>query len=213
MLPSSPIVRAALIFAVALALLAGGMALWRFNSPTQPAAVSGVARTSGTALIGGDFELVDQTGTTRRPADFAGRFMLVFFGFTYCPDVCPTTLSIVTQALDILEQQDAAAAAKVVPLFITVDPERDTVAVMKDYAAHFHPAMVALTGSAEQVAQAAKAYRVYYAKVEDGSAEDYLVDHSSFLFLMGPDGDYVAHFTHDATAEEIADALRNYAGG
>jgi len=209
-MPASPLVRAALIFAVGLALLTGGLALWRFATPSQPATVSGAVSSSGAALIGGAFELVDQDGTTRTPADFSGRFMLIYFGYSYCPDVCPTSLSVMTQALDLLEESSPESAARIVPVFITIDPERDTVPVMKDYAAHFHPAMVALTGSSEQVAQAAKAYRVFYAKVEDESAGDYLMDHSSFFYLMGPDGDYAAHFAHNAPPDEIAVALQGY---
>lgn len=152
--------------------------------------------------LGGAFDLVDQTGTPRHDTDFRGRYMLVFFGYTYCPDVCPAKLQTVTAALESLPDDDAV---KVVPVFITVDPARDTVPAMADYARHFHPRLVALTGSPEQIAAAARAYRVYFAKA--GEDENYLMDHSSFLYLMGPDGKLVRLFGAGATSEEIATAL------
>ena len=161
------------------------------------------------ALIGGPFELVDQNGRTTTPETFEGQWSLIYFGYTYCPDVCPTTLSIMTQALDQL----GPLAAKVTPVFVTVDPERDTVAQLKAYQEHFHPSFVMLTGSPERVREAARAYRVYHRKVESESATDYLMDHSSITFLMGPDGGYVTHFGHDATAETMAATLRQKLGG
>ncbi len=159
----------------------------------------------GEALIGGPFTLVDQHGEKVTDQDFAGRFMLVYFGYTYCPDVCPLSLSNMVQGIGLLEPEQAD---KVVPIFITVDPERDTVAQMAEYAPLFDPGLVALTGSAEQIKQAAKAYRVYYSKVENGSSSDYLMDHSAFIYLMGPDGRYRRHFGHDASPEDIAKAIR-----
>ena len=161
------------------------------------------------ALIGGPFELVDQSGRTVTYATLKGKWSLIYFGYTYCPDVCPTTLSIITQALDQL----GPLAAKVTPVFVTVDPERDTVAQLKAYQEHFHPSFVMLTGSPERVREAARAYRVYHRKVESESATDYLMDHSSITFLMGPDGGYVTHFGHDATAETMAATLRQKLGG
>ena len=162
-----------------------------------------VPQGSGTPDIGGPFELVDQHGAVRRDSDFRGGYMLVFFGYTFCPDVCPTELLKMTVALNELDPDDAA---KVTPVFITVDPARDTVAEMKLYADSFHPRLVALTGSAEQTAAAAKAYRVYYAKVGDDE-EDYLVDHSSFVYLMGPDGKYVHHFGATTSPQDMLDKL------
>src|SRR3990170_5691873 len=130
--------------------------------------------TSGTALIGGPFTLIDQTGKPVTDRDFRGRYMLVFFGFTHCPDICPAELQVIARALDRLGDK----AAKVVPILITLDPERDTPKVMADYVKSFGPNFVGLTGSPEAIAAAAKAYRVAYAKVENkGSASDYSVDH------------------------------------
>ncbi|TQV76331.1 SCO family protein [Denitrobaculum tricleocarpae] len=203
-MPQSSIARAILIFGVGLVLMLGAAAVWMTMKPaTQTSSVT----SSGEALIGGPFELVDQFGEARNDADFLGDYMLIYFGYTYCPDVCPTSLGIMTQAIDQLETKDAERAARIKPVFITVDPERDDVETMKVYAEHFHPNMVAMTGSTDQVASAARAYRVYYAKVDDDGSSDYLMDHSSIFYLMGPDGKYVKHFTHNDDSTTIATAL------
>ncbi len=199
-----------LVVVLVLLVLGGGWIAWQ---KLRPPLVITSATSVGTAEIGGPFELVDQTGKTRRDTDFRGRYMLVYFGYTYCPDICPTTLLIMSRALMLLGENAPEAAKQVVPLFITVDPERDTVEAMAAYAPSFHPDLVALTGTPEQVAAAAKAYRVYYAKVEDKSSGTYLMDHSSFIYLMGPDGAYLTHFDHLAKPEQIADSLKRYIGG
>jgi protein SCO1/2 len=158
--------------------------------------------------VGGPFTLVNQDGQTVTEADFRGRHMLVFFGYTFCPDVCPTTLQTASSALDLVEDR----AAAVQPVFITVDPTRDTPAILKEYVAHFHPSLVGLGGTAEQIAAAAKAYRVYYAKdtAEGDSADDYLVAHSAITYLMDPDGKFVTHFSHQTGAEEMAATLKRH---
>ena len=122
--------------------------------------------------------------------DFLGQNMLVFFGFTFCPDVCPTELAKIGAAMKMLP-----ADANVTPVFITVDPERDGAAEVKSYVEAFHPKMVGLTGSQEQIRAAAKAYRVYFAKNTSNGAADYLMDHSSIIYLMGKKGEYLTHFT------------------
>lgn len=195
--------RALLIFSIGLLILVGGLgtAWWLQQSPEQR------GRVVGEAAIGGPFELVDQRGETVRDSDLQGGYSLLFFGYTYCPDFCPQTLLTVTQALDELEASNPAKAARVTPVFVTVDPERDTVEAMAAYAEHFHERLLALTGSPEQVAEAARAYRVYFRKVEDESMSDYLMDHSTFVFLMGPDGKYLTHFTHATPPGELAAAL------
>lgn len=167
-----------------------------------------VMTSTGTALIGGPFALVDQTGATRTDADFRGKFMLVYFGYTYCPDVCPTTLQTMTEALERLGK----AAARVQPIFITIDPARDTPKVMGQYVAHFYPGMIGLTGTAAQIAAAARAYRVYYAK-EAGRDQDYLMDHSGFVYLMGPDGKYITIMPPQVTAGQMAAVLAKHLGG
>lgn len=156
--------------------------------------------------VGGPFTLVDHTGKTVTDADFRGRYLLIYFGYTYCPDVCPTTLQTMTEALDLLGEK----AEKVQPLFITVDPERDTVKVLADYVKAFHPRLVGLTGTADQIARAAKAYGVYYAKAEPSDPDaPYLMDHSSFVYLMGPDGRYLTVFPHGTTPEDMAATLKD----
>ena len=134
--------------------------------------------------------------------------MLVYFGYTYCPDACPTALQDMSQAIDLL----GAKGADVQPIFITIDPDRDTPAQMKLYAENFHPRLVALTGTAEQVAAAARAYSVYYQKEKPSTpnGDDYLMDHSGFIYLMGRDGRYVSHFPPGTTAEEMAKAIATH---
>ena len=205
--------RAIVVFLVGLLVLLGGAAAYLLTEPATsvtrlPSQAGQTA--SGTATVGGAFELVDQSGETRTQADFAGRHMLVYFGYTYCPDVCPTSLSLMSQGLDLLETETGSLEERVVPIFVTVDPARDDVAAMAAYAEHFHPRLVALTGNDAQIAAAAKAYRVYYRKAEDPSASEYLMDHSSFIYLMGPDGTYVSHFAHNASPEEIAEGLKGF---
>jgi cytochrome oxidase Cu insertion factor (SCO1/SenC/PrrC family) len=185
--------------AAALALAVVGGATWFALAP------AGRSMAGGEALVGGPFTLTDQHGTEVTEQDFAGRHMLIYFGYTYCPDFCPMSLSNMSQALDLLPPEQAE---QVVPIFITVDPERDTVAQLAEYAPLFHPRLVALTGSPEATKAAAQAYRVYFAKAGDQDSDAYLMDHSTFIYLMGPDGRYVRHFAHNAAPEEIAAAIK-----
>ena len=150
--------------------------------------------------IGGPFTLVDQNDRPVTEEDFRGSWTLVYFGYTYCPDVCPLGLQTIGRAMDLLPP---AVVEQVTPIFITVDPERDTPQVLADYVPMFHPKLLGLTGTPEQVEQAKRAYRVY-AKKAPTAEGDYLVDHSAFTFLMDPQGRYVTHFGHDVTAEEMA---------
>ena len=162
-------------------------------------------QSSGTALVGGPFSLVGTDGKPVTDRDFRGRYMLIFFGFTHCPDICPAELQVLAQALDKLGDK----GKNVVPVFITLDPERDTPQVMAEYVKSFGPNFVGLTGSPEAIAAAAKAYRVAYAKVENkDSASDYSVDHSALGYLMDPEGRYVTHFSYGTSAEEMAEKLR-----
>ena len=159
----------------------------------------------GIARIGGPFVLVDHTGAERTEADLKGRHALIYFGYSFCPDVCPTALADMLIALDEL----GPAAARVQPVFITIDPDRDTPAVLKDYIPNFHPRLIGLSGSAAQIGKAARAYRVYYAKVDDPEAGDnYLMDHSSVIYLMDPDGRYLTHFSHGTGPDTMAKRLR-----
>jgi len=156
----------------------------------------------GTAsLVGGPFVLQDGNGKQVTDRNFRGKYMLVYFGYTFCPDVCPTTLNEVSEALDHL----GAKADRLQPIFITVDPKRDTPAVVKQYVAAFTPKLLGLTGTPDEIAKVANEYRVYYAEHRTGPGpNDYTMDHSSVLYLMGPDGQFIAPIRTDETGPEIA---------
>ncbi|MCW5746762.1 MAG: SCO family protein [Alphaproteobacteria bacterium] len=160
---------------------------------------------SGAPAIGGPFSLTDQNGKRVTDADFKGKPTLIYFGFTYCPDVCPTSLLLMQTAV---EQLGKDADQKVNRVFITVDPERDTPAALKDYLGNFGATMVGLTGTPQEIAAVAKAYRVYYKKVESKDGAPYLVDHSSIFYLLDRRGRFVRHFTHQSKAEDIAAAIK-----
>ncbi len=171
-------------------------------------AVGGYVYLSGSRpvalTVGGPFALVDGDNKPVTDQSWPGKYLLVYFGYTFCPDVCPTTLTNVAEALDKM----GAKADRIQTLFITVDPRRDIPTVVKQYAAAFSPRIVGLTGSPEQIAAAAKAYRVYYAEHRTGpGAGDYSMDHSSVLYLMGPDGRFVAPVRADQDGPEIAAVL------
>jgi protein SCO1/2 len=161
----------------------------------------------GGGLITAEFELVSAENKVVRAEDLRGKYLLVYFGFTHCPDICPTTLLLVNNVLSQLED----TGENVVPIFISVDPERDTPQVAAEYAKHFGPQFLGLSGTPEQVKAAAESFKVYYSKVEDkGSALGYVVDHSSFLYLMGPDGNYLTHFPHQVAEQELKQGLQRY---
>jgi protein SCO1/2 len=189
-----------LIIAAAVGLLAGAVAaLVLVVAPPGfgPA-------TTGKALIGGPFSLVDASGKHVTEKDFAGRPMLVYFGFTNCPDVCPAGLQVIAAALDKLGPK----ADKLAPVFITLDPERDTPALIGQYVKSFSPRLIGLSGTPDEIAAVTKAYRVYFKKVPDeNTAGAYSVDHSSFMYLMGPTGEYVKHFPHTVGVDQLADEL------
>ncbi|MDH3691412.1 MAG: SCO family protein [Gammaproteobacteria bacterium] len=159
--------------------------------------------------FGGPFTLIDHHGNTVSDKDFAGRFMLIFFGYTYCPDICPTNLTTMAQALKDLG--DAGDAVQ--PLFISVDPERDTIEVLEKYVNFFHPRLIGLRGSEEQVSAAAHAYKIHRGKVitqNQTSTDDYLVNHSSITYLMGPTGDFVTLFPHDTKPKFMTKTIAKY---
>lgn len=158
---------------------------------------------TGTALVGGQFTLTDQNGKTVTDASFRGKYMLVFFGYTYCPDICPTELQVMTRAI----QSMGPAGEKITPIFVSIDPERDTPKVLKSYVENFDPRLVGLTGSAQQITVAARAYRVYYARAGKTGTSDYLMDHSSIIYLMDPQGRFVKHFSYSTDAAALAEAL------
>ena len=164
--------------------------------------------TTGKALIGGPFALIDQTGKPITDRDFRGRYLLVFFGFTHCPDICPTELQVMAAALEALSPQERK---EIVPVFITLDPERDTPEVMAAYVKNFGQDFVGLTGSEESISAAAKAYRIAYSKFQqDKTTGDYTIDHSSLVYLIGKNGDYITHFAYGIPAAKITETLRRY---
>ena len=166
--------------------------------------LTGNCRTAIAAPPGGPFALTDGDGRQVSDRDFRGRYMLIYFGFTFCPEACPTTLSAVADALDRL----GAKADRIQPIFITLDPKRDTPAVMKQYAAAFDRRLIGLTGTTEQIDQVAEEYRVYHVENRTGPAPgDYSIDHSSVLYVMGPDGRFIVGIRGDASGAEIVETL------
>ncbi len=156
--------------------------------------------TGQTVTIGGPFALTDQNGVMRTEKDYRGKYMLVFFGYTYCPDVCPTTLAVMSAALDKL----GARADKIVPLFITVDPKRDTPEKLKSYLGSFGPRFVGLTGDSKDIAEVAKEYRVYYREHPAENGGEYTVDHSGVVYLMDPGGAFLANYSLETSPETMA---------
>ena len=160
----------------------------------------------GRGHVGGPFELIDQTGRTRTDADFRGKLLIVYFGYTYCPDVCPTDLMQIALAIDKL----GAAGAQVQPLFISIDPERDTPSVLADYISMFNPRIVGLTGTPAQVRAVADAYKAYYSKVFPEGSATYLIDHTGFIYLMGRSGGYLGFFPPGTSADRMVEIIRQH---
>lgn len=189
------------LLAAALAVLAAAAA-WQWWEERQPP----VAQQTGRAAISGDFSLVDHTGKRVTDEDFRGQWLLAFFGFTHCPDVCPTTLNWIAQVMNEL----GSAADRVQPLFFTVDPERDTPKAIAGYVSVFHPRIVGLTGTLEQVREAAQSYRTHFSKVEQENAPDgYTMAHAGFVYLMTPEGKFERLFSHDDKPEDVAAQITN----
>ncbi|KAF8925787.1 copper-binding protein of the mitochondrial inner membrane [Dissophora ornata] len=164
----------------------------------------------GKPKIGGPFSLIDQNGVRTTNEDFKGRYMFIYFGFTNCPDICPEELDKMAEVLDTLDA-DPEVGNVITPIFITCDPQRDTVPEVKEYVKDFHKDLIGLTGSMDEIARVAKAYRVYFSKppkVAEG--EDYLVDHSIFFYLMSPEGKFVDCYAKDHTADHVAKSVKEH---
>jgi len=199
---------------VLVAVVAAGIA-WRASavgSKTQTEAEANAASDRDASDFDGRFSLTDQYGTRRTDKDFRSKYMLVFFGYTYCPDVCPTTLAVEAEALDKI----GARASRLVPIFVTVDPKRDTPDKLKSYLSSFDAKspsprlnFVGLTGSDAEIANAAKSYRVYYRAHIDGQVDgaEYSIDHTGDIYLMGPDGKFVAYYSQGILPDELATDL------
>jgi len=154
--------------------------------------------------VGGPFALTDHTGKLRTDGEFRGKLMVVYFGYTYCPDVCPTDLLAISQALEAL----GPAGDAVQPIFISVDPERDTVAHLADYVAAFHPRLIGLTGAPEDIRKVALSYKAYYAKVAVEAGRDYVIDHTGVIYLMGRDGEYLGFVPPQTPPQRLTDIIR-----
>ncbi len=195
-----------LFFIIIVAFAFGGLAaLALFGNNGQRAG-------SGKVLVGGPFSLTNHEGKRVTDEDFRGKYLLIMFGYTYCPDICPGELQTITNAMEEL----GPAADAIVPAFVTVDPQRDTVAKVAEYVKNFSPRVVGLTGTEEEIKAAAKAYRVYFAKEPSSTpspGNEYLISHSTFIYLMSPAGEYVTHFVYGVTPEQMVAKLRKYVGG
>ncbi len=195
---STHILTRRIAFASIMLIAAAAVAVWALLSTPVG------QRSSGVALVGGPFTMVNHKGETVTEKSFAGKPMLLFFGFTYCPDVCPTELQVMAEAL----RQLGDKGADIQPILVSIDPERDTPDVMAAYVANFGDRFIGLTGTPEQVRQMASAYRVFYQKVENKDAPDsYLMDHSSIIYLMDTEGKFLKHFTYSTDAKALAEAI------
>ncbi len=175
--------------------------------PDKPLAGQGGAPNEE-ALIGGEFTLTDHNGNKFNNNMMQGKLSLVYFGFTFCPDICPTSLQKLTNVLTTLDKYNI----DVLPIFITVDPSRDTQELLKEYLGHFHPKFLGLTGTEEKIREVADLYKVFYAKAEgaDKAGDKYMLDHSSFVYLMDKNGKYLKHFYMTSKAEEIIEFIRTH---
>ncbi|XP_071722845.1 protein SCO1 homolog 1, mitochondrial-like [Rutidosis leptorrhynchoides] len=160
---------------------------------------------AGKAAIGGPFKLVDHNGKSVTENDFKGKWTLIYFGFTHCPDICPDELQKLATAIDKIK---AKAGFEIVPVFISVDPERDSVEQVREYVKEFHPKLIGLTGDPEEIKKAARAYRVYYMKTEE-EGSDYLVDHSIIMYLMDPNMEFVKFFGKNNDVEALTEGIIN----
>lgn len=162
------------------------------------------------ADIGGSFSLINQDGAKVSDTDFDGKYRIFYFGYTYCPDVCPVDLSKLMLGLKQAEKDDSAMAEKIQPIFITIDPERDQPKTIKQYVENFHPRLIGLTGTDDQIAAVAKKYLIIYNRQESEGASEYLMDHSRQAYLFGPDGKPLALLPYDGTPQEIADEIARW---
>lgn len=191
-------IRSAFATALAVAALLGGC-----DGPAAPPPLAG-------ARIGGAFALTDQDGRTVRDTDFAGKYRIVYFGYTYCPDVCPTDMQKLGQALRKLDAEAPAVSNRIVPIFISVDPARDTPPVLKRFVAAFHPRFIGLTGDSGAIAAVAREYAVYYRAEPANAGGGYIVGHSEVAYLMGPQGEPIAPLPLDKGADAVAAELRRW---
>ncbi len=195
---------------IGMSLLIGVGALYlllSLRTPDKPLAGQ-VNIYEDNAKIGGDFELIDQNGAVFSSDKLKGKLSLVYFGFTSCPDICPTSLNKITKAVEIVSKNKI----DIVPVFITIDPRRDTPVVLKEHLKYFHPKFIGLTGNEKQIREVADNFKVYYAKSasdESDNDQDYMLDHSSFTYLMDKNGKYLKHFYLESSPNEIMEFLKS----
>ncbi len=195
-----------LIAALLMLGLAAGVACAEDTPPDQAAAAQMMDDLMyGQGTVGGPFTLTDHTGRTRSDSEFRGQLMIVYFGYTFCPDVCPADLMAITQALDAL----GPLAKSIQPIFITVDPERDTK-VLGEYIRAFHKSLIGLTGSPEEIRKVANAYKAFYAKVPPERNGGYAIDHTGVIYLMGKDGEYLGFMPPQTDPQKLTEVLRKY---
>lgn len=201
---SKKVTRIVVILSAVIAILSIYILL---TSDLAPKPLSGEGnQINNEALIGGEFTLIDQDGNEFSSQKMKGKLSLVYFGFTFCPDICPTSLEKLNKVISTLDKYQI----DVLPIFITVDPNRDKPMLLKEFLGHFHPKLIGLTGSEEEVKKVAELYKVYYAIAENQTKENdkYMLDHSSFIYLMDKEGKYMKHFYMNSTAEEIIEYIR-----
>lgn len=201
-----------------LTMATGAGILWWYQQEKSRKlqAISGKAVVVGQAAIGGPFSLIDSKGKPFTDEELKGKFSLLYFGFTHCPDICPEELEKLADALNIVDKTNKMGRTGIIPVFISVDPERDGPEQVGAYVSEFHPRMIGLTGTPEAVKSAAKAYRVYYTKAslgDDGSDDDYLIDHSIITYLLDPEGKFVTFYGRNYTSEEIAANISKHLEG
>ena len=196
-----------MVHSLRAAVLAAVVAL--AGTPSAAFSADPPPQSTGISRIGGHFSLTAPDGTEVTDRSFPGKWLLLYFGYTFCPDVCPSELQLISAALDALGPK----AERIVPLFITIDPERDTPGQLATYVQSFHPRLIGLTGTASEIAAVAKEYRVYVRKAPDPkSTAGYSMDHSALIYLLGPDGTYRAHFTPGIAVETLEQRLSGLIG-
>jgi cytochrome oxidase Cu insertion factor (SCO1/SenC/PrrC family) len=195
-----------IVWFISTFLLIGGILFYQLKN--TPLSYVQNKPSQGRANIGGPFSLKDQNGTIRNSNEFKGKFMLIYFGYSFCPDVCPLGLQNMSQALNLLQRD----REQIIPIFITIDPARDTVDHLKVYATNFHPNFIMLTGSQTEIDRTLKLFRVYSEKSTEitENNKDYLMDHSTLIYLMDKDGNFLQQFPHSIDPETLAVSVQKY---